>query len=118
MTRYLLPCLVVTCFIWAHGHCADVPKEDHTKSPHTEALDVVFATQQKIIAAVDTEIWWHDVKERQWLVKRPFSPGVIDSTHLFDVTYRVDGKDVAAWFVDTRKKSAERREVAGAKKEQ
>ena len=61
MTRYLLPCLVVTCFIWAHGHCADVPKEDHTKSPHTEALDVVFATQQKIIAAVDTENWWHDV---------------------------------------------------------
>ena len=43
-----------------------------------------------------------DTKERTWSVRRPFYPGVYDSTHLFDVSYRIDGKEVAAWFVDTR----------------
>ena len=28
--------------------------------------------------------------------------GLIDSTHLFDVSYRIDGKIVASWLVDTR----------------
>ena len=117
MTRYFLPCLFAACLVWGLEICADTPKDNHTKSPHTEALSVIFTTQQKAIAEVDTENWWHDVKERQWVVQRPFAPGVYDSTHIFEVTYRVDGKDVAAWFVDTRKKSAERRDVADVKKE-
>jgi hypothetical protein len=51
---------------------------------------------------VDSEDWWHDVEERTWFVQRPFSPGWIDSTHLFTVNYRIGGKQVAAWHVDTR----------------
>ena len=55
-------------------------------------------------AAEGKHDWWHDVKRRGWTVQRPFGPGVIDSTHWFNVTYQIDGKPVAKWFVDTRKR--------------
>src|SRR3712207_1371606 len=67
-------------------------------SPHTAALELVFRTQQERIRAVDRENWWHDTKERTWVAQRPFGPGFINSTHLFDVSYRIDGKVAAAWF--------------------
>ena len=72
-------------------------------SPHTAALQLVFKTQQAVIREVDNEDWRHDVKERSWVVKRPFSPGYIDSTHLFHVSYVIAGTKVATWCVDTRK---------------
>jgi len=112
MKRYFSLLLLFTGLILVQGICAEPSsKEDHNQSPHAEALTLVFATQQKIIAEVDAENWWHDVKERQWVVKRPFYPGTIDSTHLFEVTCRIDGKDVASWLVDTRKKSVQRTRV-------
>ena len=52
--------------------------------------------------------WWHDTAERAWVVKRPFAPGVIDSTHLFEVSYRVEGTEVGRWLVDTRKGSVDK----------
>ena len=70
-------------------------------SPHAEAIALVVKTQQARIREVDQENWDHDVKERTWGVRRPFHPGVIDSTRMFNVTYRIDGKEVAAWLVDT-----------------
>jgi hypothetical protein len=81
---------------------ADAPARKPERSPHVEALDLVFQKAADRIRAVDQEDWWHDVKERAWLVQRPFSPGSIDSTHLFTVTYRIGGKPVVAWNVDTR----------------
>jgi hypothetical protein len=60
---------------------------------------------------VDREDWWHDCKERSWVAKRPFHPGTIDSTHLFDVSYRIDGKEVARWSVDTRRGSVEEQQL-------
>ncbi len=72
-------------------------------SPHAAALDLVFQTQVQVIRRLDTEHWWHDTKERTWRVRRPFAPGPIDSTHTFEVTYRIDGRDVGAWSVDTRR---------------
>jgi hypothetical protein len=45
-----------------------------------------------------------DTKERQWIVKRPFAPGDIDSTHMFVVAYKIEGKEVFRWAVDTRHK--------------
>lgn len=72
-------------------------------SPHAEAVQLVLKSQQKHIRAVEEDDWWHDVKERAWVVKRPFHPGNVDSTHLFDVSYRVAGREVAIWLVDTRK---------------
>jgi hypothetical protein len=71
-------------------------------SPHAEALRLVSEKAGERIRALDREHWWHDVKPRQWTAKRPFHPGVIDSTHLFDVSYRIDGKVFACWSVDTR----------------
>jgi hypothetical protein len=78
------------------------PARKPERSPHVEALDLVFQKAADRIRAVDQEDWWHDVKERAWVVQRPFSPGPIDSTHLFTVEYRIEGKRVAAWDVDTR----------------
>jgi hypothetical protein len=79
------------------------PDKKVEPSPHAAALDLVFRTQQARIREVDGEDWWHDVKERSWVVRRPFNPGVIDSTHWFNVSYRIDGKEVAAWCVETSK---------------
>jgi hypothetical protein len=76
------------------------------RSPHADAIMVVLDTQGKLIRRVDKENWWHDVKQRRWLVKRPFHPGTIDSTHTFMVSYLIEGKSVAAWTVDTRKRTA------------
>jgi hypothetical protein len=72
------------------------------KSPHAAALELVFQKEAARIRAVDRGNWWHDTKERTWSVRRPFAPGGYDSTHLFDVSYRIDNKEVASWFVDTR----------------
>jgi hypothetical protein len=72
------------------------------KSPHAAALELIFRQEAAHIRAVDKGDWWMDTKERTWSVRRPFAPGGIDSTHLFDVSYRIDGKEAAAWFVDTR----------------
>ena len=89
-------------------------------SPHADALGLVLNTQADEIRKAEApgridgtgdELWWHDTKERTWVVKRPFSPGSIDSTHLFVVTYRIEGKDAAEWLVDTRKGSVSRRET-------
>lgn len=65
------------------------------KPPHAEALELVFKTMQKPAFDGGKDDWWHDTKERTWVVKRPFGPGVIDSTHMFNVSYRIDGKEVA-----------------------
>jgi hypothetical protein len=81
----------------------EAPARKVERSPHVEALDLVFPKAAERIRVVDEEEdWWHDVKERAWVVQRPFSPGTIDSTHLFTVEYRIEGKRVAAWEVDTR----------------
>jgi hypothetical protein len=72
-------------------------------SPHADAIQLVFKTQQARIREVDRENWEHDVKDRAWVIRRPFAPGIIDSTHMFNVCYRIDGKEVATWFVDTAK---------------
>lgn len=70
-------------------------------SPHAAALELLFRRQGETIRHLDTENWWHDVKERSWSVRRPFYPGGIDSTHLFVVTYRIEGTEVGTWSVDT-----------------
>ena len=80
----------------------EAPPRKPERSPHVEALDLVFQKAAERIRAVDLEDWWHDVEERAWVVQRPFSPGHVDSTHLFTVEYRIEGKRVAAWDVDTR----------------
>jgi hypothetical protein len=85
------------------------------QSPHVEALALVFRKAAARIQAMDKENWWFDVKERAWDVQRPFSPGYIDSTHLFTVSYQIGNKPVAAWQVDTR--SGKVKEIPPARRE-
>ena len=70
-------------------------------SPHAAALQLVFSSRASQIRAIDQEDWWLDEKQREWTVKRQLGPGYFNSTHWFDVTYRIDGKEVGAWSVDT-----------------
>jgi len=89
-----LACLlaIVACPAFARGS---------PDSPAT-AIQVVLDTQQDNIRSADSpDSWWHDTKERTWSVKRPVEPGILDTTHIFNVTYRIDGVAVANWRVDT-----------------
>lgn len=90
--------LVAASTVWASS-----PQQ---ASPIT-AIRIVLDTQQAKIRAVDNPgSWWHDTKERAWSVKRPVEPGVVDTTHLFIVTYEIDGAVVASWQVNTLKGTA------------
>ena len=84
-------------------------------SPHAEAIQLVIKTQQARLREVDSENWDQDVKERTWVVRRPFHPGIIDSTRTFNVIYRIDGKEAAAWLVDTAKGTVQPRDEKGKK---
>jgi hypothetical protein len=91
-----LAVMLVSVFVFAS------PKESG-ESPHAAALDLLFKQDAEQIRNVDKENWWFDTKERVWAVKRPFSPSTIDSRHSFVVRYCIDGKEVAEWFVDTKR---------------
>jgi len=78
---------------------------------------LVLTTQKETIRTVDQENWWLDVKEREWTVKRPFGPGILDSTHWFIVSYKIDGKTMASWFVDTQEKTVEFQETPSNQEE-
>ena len=81
-------------------------------SPHAEALRLVLQRCGAEIDALEKAAsgppingdaaWWFDTNRRAWTVKRPFGPGVFDSTHWFVVQYEIDGRVVATWSVDTR----------------
>ena len=88
--------------------------------PHCEALSLVWKTQEEQIKKLELKHaiaeqrkqkehveadgrWWFDTDERRWTVTRPFSPGGIDSTHWFTVTYLVGAAESLSWQVDTRK---------------
>jgi hypothetical protein len=100
--RAVLAVLVALLIVFAFGAQAQRGEKVPT-SPHADAIQLVLKTQQARIREVDRENWEHDVKDRAWVVRRPFAPGIIDSTHMFNVGYRIDGKEVATWFVDTAK---------------
>ena len=108
----VLAVLVALTAAFALGAQAQRDQKVQT-SPHAEAIQLVIKTQHARLREVDRENWEHDVKERTWVVRRPFHPGVIDSTHMFNVSYRIDGKEVASWLVDTRKGSVQPMTVKG-----
>ncbi len=76
---------------------------DAVQSPHARAIELVIGTLGEGIAALDeSSEWMSDTKERSWSARRPFAPGSFDSTHLFEVTYRIDGQVVGMWKVNTQ----------------
>lgn len=80
------------------------------RNPVIEAINLVATTHQAEIESADKGDWSLDTLRREWIVQRPFAPGVIDSTQLFDVTYKIDGKQVMSWEVDLRNKKVKKRE--------
>ena len=100
----VVPILMFCLWCFAKPEAEDKKQEI---SPHAEAIHLVASTQQDEIKKIDKGDWWHDVKTREWKVKRPFHPGTIDSTHMFTVTYRIDGQLAQSWIVDTRNKTVE-----------
>lgn len=72
-------------------------------SPHANALAFLLSKDIATISKIekDHDAWWFDTKPRQWIVKRPFAPGIIDTTHSFEVVYSIEGNEVANWSVDT-----------------
>jgi hypothetical protein len=72
-------------------------------SPHAQAIGLVMRTRADEIRQLDNaQRWWHDTQDRSWSAKRPVGPGVVDSTHYFEVNYAIDGKIVGSWSVNTR----------------
>jgi hypothetical protein len=79
-------------------------------SPHAEAIMLVMKTQQDVIRTVEQECpWWFDTMNREWIVRRPVSPGIIDSTHMFEVTYKIEGDEVARWSVNTNREDPDQK---------
>ena len=100
------------------GKVVAKPEEKKVEqSPHAEAIQLVMTTQMDEIRKIDGNDWLFDVKARCWEAKRLFYPGLIDSTHTFQVTYRIDGQLAQSWMVDTRKKTVEieKAKTAGGK---
>ena len=115
MRRIVFACSCIIVFaVVALGAAKPKEKKKPEISPHAQAIQLVMATQQKKIREVDRNNWWHDVKEREWKAKRPFYPGHIDTTHMFVVSYHIDGKAVHSWWVDTRKKTVQSRKIEPA----
>src|SRR5262245_16102651 len=72
-------------------------------SPHADAIRLDLQLRVDEIHRLDKSPgWWSDTKERSWSARRPFGPGVVDSTHYFQVSYSIDGKVVGTWAVNTR----------------
>lgn len=94
-----LALLVVAIVAFLMGRQVQGGKEGR-KSPHVAALELVFRTQEDAIRAAESDDWWFDTVEREWVVRRPFGPGIIDSRRLLDVSYRIKGKEVLDWSVD------------------
>ena len=87
----------------AHGPVIAADRASTAESPHAQAIRLVMETRGDEIRKLDrTPDWWHDTKERARSAKRPFGPGVVDSTHYFMVSYAIGGHVVGSWSVNTR----------------
>lgn len=73
---------------------------------HAGALRLVFDACGDRIRAVDGGDADVDTEPRAWHVRRPFDSGMANFTHLFTVWYEVNGRAVAAWSVDTYRRTA------------
>jgi hypothetical protein len=104
-----------------HASELSLSKAGDELPPHFEALSLIWNTQKEQIKALELEHakkeqskskeyvsadsrWWFDTDERRWAIERLFSPGNIDSRHMFLCTYIIKGKKLITWRVDTKQK--------------
>jgi len=73
------------------------------EAPHFKAIRLVMEQRAAELNSVDPKNdWWHDTKRRTWTTRRPFEPGVFDTTNSIQVTYSVEDEVLANWNVNTR----------------
>ena len=100
----------VVCVLLFGGGAGAATSYSEASNP-ASAIELVLSTRQADILEVDSpDSWWHDTKERNWSVRRPFEPGVLDTTRTFIVSYSIDRTVVAEWDVDTKTGTAIQRE--------
>jgi len=100
---------IFVALAWVGAASSPVVLAEAPDTSPGRAIQLVLETQQDKIQSVDNPAdSSHDTKERSWSVKRPVEPGVLDTTHTFTVTYRIDGVSVASWQVDTKAGTAVR----------
>ena len=102
MRAFILIIVALTSVVVGRSFAGPSTQPAAETSPHVEALQLVFEKCGDRIRAVDKEEWWFDTKEREWTAMRPVEPGIIDSTHMFFVDYKIGGTVVLSWIVDTR----------------
>jgi len=106
----MIPVLLFTAILGLQNCGTNSPagqKTSESRSPQTTALQLVLELRREEIGMLDSEDWWIDTDNRNWSVKRAFSPGYLDSTHLFFVTYKRNKVTLKTWFVDTKKGTVE-----------
>lgn len=108
----LIPIVTLPLLLTASSGASDTNSAPSCaeESSHAEAIMLVMKTQQDVIREVEKEChWWFDTMNREWVVKRPVAPGIMDSTHMFTVAYSIGGNIVALWSVNTAAEYAEER---------
>lgn len=107
MIRGIHSIFLTALMLWQQNTFADSTQPgDYANLTHIQALTLVVETQVEIIEELERELWWpeHSTEERKWIVNRPFHPGIIDSRHMFIVTYEVGGIPLKSWDVDIKMK--------------
>ena len=91
-------------------------------NPHSEAIKLVIEDQREYLEELEKSksgkaSVWHDRLAREWTSVRPFDPGYIDSTHWFNVTFKIEGEILAMWLVNlkTRTVQKQKKEVTGVR---
>lgn len=103
---------VNTMFLLTLSLVATTTFAKDTGLPHVDAINLVANKQIDVISKIQNVDLQHDTDLHEWSVKRPFAPGYIDSTNLFIVTYKVEGKVGLSWYVDTKTEKVTRIESA------
>lgn len=96
--------VVAYMFLISASVAASAETGGRAESLHFQAISLVMELRASEIAEFeDLNSKWHDTQTRTWSVRRPFDPGVLDTTHYFEVSYSIGGTAVATWIVNTRR---------------
>lgn len=69
-------------------------------SAHIEALHMVLASQKEELEKLDADKESQETLARSWAVFRPANAGELDRANTFTVTFSIDGRLLASWYVN------------------
>ena len=107
MRRKILTAIAASSFLLASLTSG---AERVTSSEHGEALYLVLTDQAEELRRLDPDIDALETSVRTWSVTRPAGSGILDMAHTFTVTFFIDGRTVASWYVNTGEGTVEPRE--------